>query len=497
MNQGPPTTRLRVNLRRAAEILEQEGLRSLWFKFLGETVYRRVDIFEKDLDSERSAVSGGEDLEISSLSAAEVDEFLEFRSYAPRATVLERLEEGQLCHLVRNNGELIHCSWSTTGQIRIEYLGCHCRLRSDAIYIYESYTAPEFRGKSVSVFRSKVVHKYYRGRGYRRYVSVSWPENRPAHRAIIKSGARKSGRMGFWRFWLRKHYFFKHDESSAPLKLMDRQQKHSGSHGETYWNEVSAGLDDHQHYLDPFLAELKRRENRRLVTEWGGLCPDSSILKTDGFEEAMGADSFLADLCQDGRRITGMDLSSEIARRARENHAASGIRFITADVRRLPLSDASFSVVVSPSTLDHFKNPSDLGVSLAELYRVMKPGGRLVITLDNRQNLLDPLLRLVHRLGMVPFFIGRSYTVKELCLELNQAGFEVRKTTAILHNPRLVAVASMRLVRWLRWRPLIRTTEKLMLAAQGLENTWLCYYTGSFVAALAVRPLKDLEPVDS
>jgi hypothetical protein len=46
----------------------------------------------------------------------------------------------------------------------------------------------------------------------------------------------------------------------------------------------------------------------------------------------------------------------------------------------------------------------------------------------------------------------------------------------------------MKLVRWLRWRPLIRLTEKLMVKAQRLENTFLSYYTGSFVAALGVRP---------
>jgi ubiquinone/menaquinone biosynthesis C-methylase UbiE len=211
----------------------------------------------------------------------------------------------------------------------------------------------------------------------------------------------------------------------------------------------------------------------------------------------MGADSFLADLQQDHREIIGMDLSSEIAKRASENHSAAGIGFLAADVRRLPLSDASFCVVVSPSTLDHFQDASDLGVSLGELFRIMKPGGRLVITLDNRQNLFDPLLKLVHRVGFVPYFIGRSYTVKEMSSELRQAGFEVHKTTAILHNPRLVAVASMRLVRWFRWRPLIRFTEKLMMAAQRLENTWLCYYTGSFVAALAVRPRQHHDHSDS
>jgi SAM-dependent methyltransferase len=497
MNQEDSTTSIHPVYRRAAEILKKEGLRSLWFKILGETGYRRLDVFEKSLDTPGRPVAKQDDFEITLLSADEVDEFLAFRSYAPREKVLERLQRGELCHIVRCAGKMAHCSWSTTGEVRIDYLGCKCRLDPDAIYIYESYTAPQFRGKSLSALRSEIVHKGYREQGYRRYVSVSWPENRSAHRAIIKSGARISGRMGYWGFRSRKRFFLRNHTSRLPLQIMEKQPNRTKAHGESYWNKVPGGLDDSKHYLDPFLAELKRRENRRLVLEWGDLRPDSRILKTDAFEEAMGADSFLADLQTDNRSIIGMDLSSEIVKRASEIYSALGIGFLAADVRSLPISDASFCVVVSPSTLDHFQDSSDLCVSLAELFRVMKPGGRLVITLDNRQNLFDPLLKLVHRLGLVPYFIGRSYTVKELCSELRQAGFEVRNTTAILHNPRLVAVASMRLVRWLRWRPLIRLTEKLIIAAQRLENTWLCYYTGSFVAALAVRPVTDPQNRDS
>jgi hypothetical protein len=46
----------------------------------------------------------------------------------------------------------------------------------------------------------------------------------------------------------------------------------------------------------------------------------------------------------------------------------------------------------------------------------------------------------------------------------------------------------MRITQWLGWRWLTRSVQKLFLAAQKLEKTRLCYYTGSFVAALAIRP---------
>ncbi|MGH8008122.1 MAG: hypothetical protein ACREQ3_14085, partial [Candidatus Binatia bacterium] len=119
--------------------------------------------------------------------------------------------------------------------------------------------------------------------------------------------------------------------------------------------------------------------------------------------------------------------------------------------------------------------------------RVLELNGRLIITLDNRQNLFDPLLRLVNRLGWLPYYLGHSYRVNELRAELEAAGFVVQGTTAILHNPRLVAVAAVMVAKKLGWQPLIALVQRALIAAQRLEQTRWCYYTGSFVAAKAVR----------
>jgi SAM-dependent methyltransferase len=336
--------------------------------------------------------------------------------------------------------------------------------------------------------RSAAIQNYFSERGHHRLTAVVWPENPPIYRSFEKAGYTVVGRMGYLGIGRFRRCFLRYAGSEPPLQILAAPRARSPGYGESYWDQVSDSLEGHRHYLDPFLGELKRREYLRLVRNWGALRADGRLLKTDTFEEAMGPDAFLGELQGETGEIIGMDVSTVIVKRAAERFRGCGLHFLAADVRSLPFDDCCFSTVVSPSTLDHFPEPADLGVSLRELFRVLKPGGRLVITLDNRRNVFDPVLRLAHWLGMVPYFLGRSYTVDELRRELGAAGFQVQETTAILHNPRLVAMGTMRLARWLRWRALIEAVQRLMLAAQGLEKTRLCHYTGSFVAALAIRP---------
>jgi SAM-dependent methyltransferase len=251
------------------------------------------------------------------------------------------------------------------------------------------------------------------------------------------------------------------------------------------WNSTVLGLNPKTHYLDAFLGDLKRRVHLELIERWHGLSASGRVLKTDLFEEAMGPDAYLPDLGARGARVIGMDVSPAAAHKARRRFPACSV--VAADARRLPFADGSFVLIVSPSTLDHFPSPADLTVSLRELARVLAHGGRLIITLDNRQNLFDPLLRLAGRVGLLPYYLGRSYTARELRDELERAGFAVEDATAILHNPRLTAVGAVALARKVNWPPLTRLVQRALIRAQGLEHTRWRYYTGSFVAARAVK----------
>jgi ubiquinone/menaquinone biosynthesis C-methylase UbiE len=96
------------------------------------------------------------------------------------------------------------------------------------------------------------------------------------------------------------------------------------------------------------------------------------------------------DLC-----LHGADLSPDMVELAR--HARPGIAFEVADVAALPWPDASLDVVVSTLSAHEWPDPV---AAAAELARVLRPGGRLMIY-DFRFVRLGPLTAALSRRGQV------------------------------------------------------------------------------------------------
>jgi len=468
-------------LQRATEVLRGEGFRSLWFKILGETVYRRMVLMERLLNEPIPEVTVRLPVVISLLREIELDEYLSLRPGPDPSDIRRRLAAGQWCFVARHEGRIIHARWATTRRAWIDYLACEIRLAPDEVYTYESFTAPSFRGQNVAPVQAMESLHCFRDAGYRRSLAAIMPENKPAFRPLEKLGYRPLGVMGYLKVGPWRYDFCRVKRGSlAPGES-------PATYGPACWGGIIRKLEDKDHYLDAFLGELKRQAHLALIQRWGGVPTTGRVLKTDLFEEAMGPDAFLAKLSRSGNTVIGMDVSATVASQAQRQDASRQGHYLVADTRRLPFASNTFALVVSPSTLDHFSDPDDLGRSLCELARVLEPDGQLIITLNNRRNIFDPLLRLVSWIGWVPYYLGRSYQVDELQAELEEAGFLVQETTAIVHSPRLMARAAVALAQKLRWPLLTALVQRVLIAAQRLEQTRWRYYSGSFVAAKAVR----------
>ena len=81
-------------------------------------------------------------------------------------------------------------------------------------------------------------------------------------------------------------------------------------------------------------------------------------------------------------RCVGVDISPEAVEAASESHGErEGIEFVVGDVGQLPFADDSFDLVTCFETIEHVEAQERV---VAELARVLRPGGLLVISSPNR-----------------------------------------------------------------------------------------------------------------
>ncbi len=129
-------------------------------------------------------------------------------------------------------------------------------------------------------------------------------------------------------------------------------------------------------------------------------------------EVGCGAGGMLGPLAKYGK-VTGLDISRDyIAYCKSRGHE----RVLTGSGYELPFADASFDVVTAFDTIEHI--PDDERV-LAELRRVMKPGGLVFVTVPAYQFLYSQNDRVAHH--------QRRYTATMLAQRMTRAGLAVQK----------------------------------------------------------------------
>ncbi|MCX5997649.1 MAG: ubiquinone/menaquinone biosynthesis methyltransferase [Chloroflexi bacterium] len=120
----------------------------------------------------------------------------------------------------------------------------------------------------------------------------------------------------------------------------------------------------------------------------------------------------IAKLAQYTPEITGVDYSQPMLEIATAKTAASGgnIRFIKADVARLPFSDHYFDCIGISFAFRHltYNNPLT-PIYLNEILRVLKPGGRFVIVESSQPT--SPFIRFLDHLYLRLWVFHSGYLI--------------------------------------------------------------------------------------
>jgi arsenite methyltransferase len=136
-------------------------------------------------------------------------------------------------------------------------------------------------------------------------------------------------------------------------------------------------------------------------------------------------------------RVCGVDISEDmlaISKRRCEQQAWT--EFHRADATKLPFSDSSFHAAASTQVYEYV---ADIPTALAELYRVMRPGGRVVILDTDYGSLVihtENEARMARVLSAWNEHFVHAGLPRTLSRRLRDAGFTVRQRDVIpMFNP--------------------------------------------------------------
>ncbi len=150
--------------------------------------------------------------------------------------------------------------------------------------------------------------------------------------------------------------------------------------------------------IAPVYDLMNRLMTGGLDQRWRRLTANAAVRPGDGVLDACCGTGDLALAAEvAGGRVTGLDFSERMLERARRK--SSTVEWVRGDLLELPFDTAAFD---SATVGFGVRNVADLERALAELARVLRPGGRLAILEITKPR--GPL-RLFYRLwfdGLIP-----------------------------------------------------------------------------------------------
>ena len=171
-------------------------------------------------------------------------------------------------------------------------------------------------------------------------------------------------------------------------------------------------------------------EVRQLAARIAAMVPAGGSL----LEVAPGPGFLSIELAKRGLQVRAVDISKTFVEIARRNAAAEGVkaRFQLGNASALPIDDESVDFVVCRAAFKNFTEPVK---ALAEMRRVLRPGGHAML-IDMRRDVSVPeLQRYVNGLGvsrlnrwfmMLSFrgmLIKRAYPIEEIRRMAVEAGW--------------------------------------------------------------------------
>jgi len=139
------------------------------------------------------------DVTFGMLQPNDIDAYLRFRRNTQRSTVEQRMLHGDRCYVTWYQKEIVDACWTATGMIYVPYIKRYLRIPPGDVYSFDSYTAPEFRGRGIYMARNSYTARLHQSQGLSRSIALVAFENYSAWLILTRSGLETLGAYHYLR----------------------------------------------------------------------------------------------------------------------------------------------------------------------------------------------------------------------------------------------------------------------------------------------------------
>jgi ubiquinone/menaquinone biosynthesis C-methylase UbiE len=176
---------------------------------------------------------------------------------------------------------------------------------------------------------------------------------------------------------------------------------------------------------------FRRNQEKRRIEVVSSLVPREGVRRV---LDAGAGPGWLAEmLAGRGFTVSALDLGPDSIHRAarRLRSRLTPVSFVLGDLYRLPFEDGCFDAVAASEILEHLDRPPE---ALAEIARVLRPGGYLVVSSPYRERIAYTLCIHCNRKTPVNAHL-HSFDETAMRALLSGAGFAVERVVRFINRP--------------------------------------------------------------
>jgi len=174
-------------------------------------------------------------------------------------------------------------------------------------------------------------------------------------------------------------------QQTPPLPTIDQEREAELTRRIDHWLAHMTWRPDFERWRAGRIWQERQQDERlRLIARYGGALPGRRILDLGS---GMGGTSVALGLAGAAPLAFEYNRAYCDIIRLRAGRYDMNLPVVNGAGEQLPFSDASFDLVIAWDVVEHVQNPALL---LADLARVLRPGGRVLLTVINRFAFRDP-----------------------------------------------------------------------------------------------------------